>query len=199
LEEAYKFRNNEIITISEIKEKFLNLEGKSLNLEGNSTVCDFPSEIQEGNTQSKVNKSKVNLEAAPPAFPEDPFPSKPEKKKKDPLRDRDPENDMERVEKAYQLNWESLYAQGKVKAIKPVVNWKHTRKLLKTHFKNLDVELIIQAIKNGLKDDWVMNHGYSLGIMLSAGVLNRLINASPSAAPAGLADKEGLSGLTSTF
>jgi hypothetical protein len=61
LKGAYKFRNNEIITISEIKGKFLNQQGKSLNLEvkslnllGNSTVCDFPSEIQEGNTQSKV-------------------------------------------------------------------------------------------------------------------------------------------------
>jgi hypothetical protein len=61
LKGAYKFRNNEIITISEIREKFLNqqvkslnLEVKSLNLLGNSTAYDFPSEIQEGNTQSKV-------------------------------------------------------------------------------------------------------------------------------------------------
>jgi hypothetical protein len=43
----------------------------------------FPSygnpEIQGHNPQSKVKKSKENSEATPPAFPENPLPSKPEK------------------------------------------------------------------------------------------------------------------------
>jgi hypothetical protein len=84
---------------------------------------------------------------------------------------------MERVEKAYWTNWDSLYAQGKVKTVNPVVNLNQTRKLLKTYFESLAPELIIQAINNGMKDDWVVNSGYSLGIILSASVLNRLINA----------------------
>jgi hypothetical protein len=200
LDEAYKFRNNEIITISEIKGKFLNqqgkslnLEGKSLNLPGNAHTGDFPSEIQEGNTQSKVNKSKVNKskvnkskvnsDVSHPAFSETPFSSKPEKAKKAPLREREPANDMERVEKAYLLNWDILYAQKKVKAINPVVNWNQTRKLLQTHFEDFDVELIIQAVNNALNDEWVLNKGYSLGIILSASVLNRLINGSGSGPP----------------
>jgi hypothetical protein len=101
--------------------------------------------------------------------------------KKAPLREREPANDMERVEKAYLLNWDSLYAQGKVKAINPVVNWNQTRKLLKNHFENLTAELIIQGINNGLNDEWVLNSGYSLGMMLSASVLNRLINGNGTA------------------
>jgi hypothetical protein len=122
-----------------------------------------------------------NKEAAPPVFPENPSSSKLVKPKKAPLREREPVNDMERVEKAYLLNWDTLYSQGKVKAINPVVNWNQTRKLLKTHFETLDAELIIQAVNNALNDDWVLNAGYSLGMMLSASVLNRLINGNGSA------------------
>jgi DNA-binding Lrp family transcriptional regulator len=154
----------------------------------NPSVCSFPVKILGNNPQTKLKKtklkdSKVNSEAAPPAFPENPLPSKPEKTKKPPLREREPINDMERVEKAYLLNWDSLYAQGKVKAINPVVNWNQTRKLLKTHFESLDVELIIQAVNNALNDEWVLNAGYSLGMMLSASVLNRLINGNGSGPP----------------
>jgi len=60
------------------------------------------------------------------------------------------------------------------------VNWNQTRKLLKTHFENFTAELIIQGINNGLNDEWVLNTGYSLGMMLSANVLNRLINGNGS-------------------
>ena len=107
-------------------------------------------------------------------------PQNPEKTKKPSLREREPANDIERVEKTYLENWDTLYAQGKVKAINPVVNWNQTRKLLKTHLENLNADLIILAINNGVKDDWIMNTGYSLGTMLSASVLNRLINANDS-------------------
>jgi hypothetical protein len=186
LEEAYRYRNNRIITIDEIRAKFENHEGKSQNHKGNGENHEGKGLNHTGNPQSKVKKSKVkeskeNSEATPPAFPENPLPSKPEKAKKAPLREREPVNDMERVEKAYLLNWDSLYAQGKVKAVNPVVNWNQTRKLLKKHFENLTAELIIQGINNGLNDDWIMNAGYSLGMMLSASVLNRLINGNGSA------------------
>jgi hypothetical protein len=169
-----------------IRSKFVTMYGNELNIHGKPVSKYGNPEIQGHNPQSKVKKSKVkkskeDTEAAPPAFPENPLPSKPEKAKKAPLRERDPVNDMERVEKAYLLNWDSLYAQGKVKAINPVVNWNQTRKLLKTHFETLDVALIIQAVNNALNDDWVLNAGYSLGIMLSATVLNRLINGNGSA------------------
>jgi hypothetical protein len=171
-----------------IRSKFVSMYGNSLNIHGNPVSKYGNPEIQGHNPQSKVKKSKVkkskeDSEAAPPAFPENPSSSKPVKQKKAPLREREPVNDMERVEKAYLLNWDTLYSQGKVKAINPVVNWNQTRKLLKTHFESLDVELIIQAVNNALNDEWVLNAGYSLGMILSASVLNRLINGNGSGPP----------------
>jgi len=120
------------------------------------------------------------------------------KPKEIPLREREPVNDTERVEKVYLQNWDTLYSQNKVKTPYPVINWNQTRSLLKTHFINLKPEIIIQAINNGMKDDFIMSGGYSLGTMLAASVLNRLINLG-SAVPTRLADKKSLSGLGSTF
>jgi len=99
------------------------------------------------------------------------------KTKKPPLRERKPENDMEKVEKAYLLNWDILFSQGKVKTPNPIVNWTQTRSLLKNHFKSLVPEQIIRAVNNGMADDFILQGGYSLATMLSATVLNRLINS----------------------
>ena len=174
LEPAYEKRNNKVITIDEIRKMFI--KG------GRNPVSDPDNSVKVGdNPQSKVKKSKVkkskDTEASPPVVSDT---SKTEKAKKAPLREREPANDMERVEKAYLINWDSLHAQGKVKAVNPVVNWNQTRKLLKAHFENFTAELIIQGINNGLNDEWVLDTGYSLGMMLSANVLNRLINGNGS-------------------
>lgn len=102
---------------------------------------------------------------------------KPDKPKKPRLREREPVNDMEKVEKAYLQNWDMLYSQQRVETAEPVVTWGQTRTLLKKLLVKLKPEQLIQAINNGLNDEWIMNNGYSLGLMLSAQVLNRLINA----------------------
>ena len=112
-----------------------------------------------------------NPSTAPPPSKAKPKPKKP------PLREREPENDMERVEKAYLLNWDNLFSQGKVKTANPIVNWTQTRALLKNHFKNLVPEQIISVVKNGVSDDFILQGGYSLATMLSSSVLNRLINS----------------------
>jgi hypothetical protein len=147
-----------------------------------------------GFAESKTDDSPPSPKTKKPKKP-----SSKQKSKKPPLREREPVNDMERVEKAYRQNWDTLFAQRKVKTAEPVINWNQTRNQLKNHFERVKPELIIQAINNGMTDDFVLGSGYSLGIMLSAKVLNRLINASAAAAPPGLADKNALSGLTSTF
>ncbi len=105
------------------------------------------------------------------------------KPKKPPLREREPENDMERVEKAYIQNWDALFSQKRVETPDPIVNWNQTRALLKNYFEKMKPEQIIQAINTGLKDDFVMNGGYSLGIMLTASVLNRLVNTNHETSP----------------
>jgi len=184
LTDAYKQRKNKIITMGEIKEKFVSMYGNSINGDNSGVSIHGNSAKQGDNAQrkgkeTKVKKSKEDAEVSPPAVSEIP---KSEKAKKAPLREREPANDMERVEKAYLINWDSLHAQGKVKAVNPVVNWNQTRKMLKTHFENFTPELIIQGINNGLNDEWVLNTGYSLGMMLSANVLNRLINGNGAGA-----------------
>ena len=123
----------------------------------------------------------------------------PQKTKKPPLREREPVNDFEVVEKAYLQNWDVLFSQNRVKTADPVVNWNQTRKLLKNYFEKLKPEQIVKAINSGMNDDFIMSGGYSLGTMLSASVLNRLINTSQRAPPQGLAGKESLTGLDSVF
>jgi hypothetical protein len=198
LEEAYKRRSNEIITIDEIRAIFekggknpenvnvpvnpVNVDINPVNADINDTETPQNGEFAYNNPQSKVKKSKVNSEAPPPAVSKTSSPQKSEKPKKPPLREREPENDYERVEKAYLENWDTLYGQGKVKTDVPIVNWTQIRSLLKNHFEKLKPEQIIMAINNGLKDDWVMNNGYSFGVILSTSVLNRLINAEKTGA-----------------
>jgi hypothetical protein len=115
------------------------------------------------------------------------------KPKKLPLREREPVNDMERVEKAYLTNWDALYSQGKVKTAEPIIRWGQIRKQLKDHFVKLKPEQIIQAINNGLKDERIMNDGYSLSTILTAWVLNRLINATQKESSISRHQKEKMS------
>jgi hypothetical protein len=192
LEEAYKKRINEIITIDEIRAIFETVgrnpvsgTGNPVKGAGNPAANDsdgvsgsFPHLKGGDNPQSKVKKSKVKKtipEALPPGEAE--TSSSSQKPKKTPLREREPENDYERVEKAYLQSWDTLYDQGKVKTDDPVVNWNQTRALLKRHFEKLKPDQIIHALKSGMEDDFVLSGGYSLGVILSASVLNRLINA----------------------
>jgi len=88
------------------------------------------------------------------------------------------EKDFEKVKTTYLKNWASLYADSLVKTKKPIVNWNQTKSLLKKHFANkLDADQIIQAINNGMKDDFALSECYTLNTLLSASVMNRLVNS----------------------
>jgi hypothetical protein len=147
------------------------------------------------NSNSNINSSgpaERKAEASPPVDSES---SPKPRSKKLPLREREPENDMEQVEKAYLQNWDALYSQKRVKTLDPVINWNQTRALIKRHFEKLKPCQIIHAINNGMKDDFIMNGSYSLAVMLSASVLNRLINSSSAGPPPGQQSKKSLGGL----
>jgi len=120
------------------------------------------------------------FEAPPPPTPDEKPPERAKavgRPKKPPLREREPENGHERVEKAYLENWDRLRAEGKVQTREPIVNWGQTRKLLSARFAWLPPDKIVEAINNGLKNDFVMRGGYSLATMLSASTLNGLLNS----------------------
>lgn len=123
------------------------------------------SNLKEFNTNSNLN---LNAE------------EKPKKAKKEPLRNREPINDYEKVEKTYIETWDYLYSQNRVNTVDPIISansWRKIRALEKGLFdKQISSEVISNAIKKAINDNFVITNGYSLEIILSGGVINRLIN-----------------------
>lgn len=98
------------------------------------------------------------------------------KAKKPPLVDREPVNDIERVEKAYLLNYRELYKSGIVSTEKPIINWGQARKRTKDLLAQYGLEIILKAVKNSIESDFCIQNGYSLNTIFSSGVLSGLIN-----------------------
>lgn len=102
------------------------------------------------------------------------------KPKKEPLKNREPENAYECVEKTYIELWDSLFSQKKVNTPEPLISrnsWLKIRRLEKGLFEqNISVESIQNAIKKAALDNFIINNGYSFELILSGNVINRLIN-----------------------
>ena len=109
------------------------------------------------------------------------------KPKKESLRNREPENNYECVEKAYIELWDSLYSQKKVNTPDPLITsntWLKIRKLEKSLFdNNIPVEVLKNAIKKAASDNFIINNGYAFDLILSGNVINRLINGSGNNQP----------------
>ena len=97
--------------------------------------------------------------------------------KKPPLRLREPKNDLEVVEKEYLKNWDRLFNSGKVKTKEPLINWIQSRSLLKNLLEKLKPEDIAKVLAIAAEDNFILSGGYNLNTILSANVLNRLLNA----------------------
>lgn len=100
-----------------------------------------------------------------------------EEVKRVPLIDRDPKNDLEKVEKLYLVNYKTLYKNGYLKMEKPVINWTASRKLTKNAIEKYGLETILKAVKKSKENKFCLQSGYVLTTILSAGVLAQLINA----------------------
>jgi hypothetical protein len=119
----------------------------------------------------------VPLEPAGASLPK-PKQAKPNRPKEPPLTEREPKNDQDRVIKAYALNFKTLYEQGKVTTPTPVINYGMIGKLIKHHIAdNITVEQLTGALNRAMSDTFVLGRGYTFSTILSAGVLNRLINS----------------------
>ena len=125
------------------------------------------------------------------------------KPKKPPLREREPENDQERVVKAYLENWDELHRRGVVKTAEPVMNRAQVGSLIKGLLKNqgLDIGRIISVVNKSASDPFVLQNGFSLGGILSASNVNKQLNGSTgppsgygqrSSTPPSLAGKNSL-------
>lgn len=103
-------------------------------------------------------------------------PQKPFRKRKPPLPEREPENDIERVEKKYLENYAELYGRGIVSTEKPIVNWGQSRRLTRSVLDEYGLEAILMALRKSLDSEFCVQKGYCLTTILSSGVLAGLIN-----------------------
>ena len=94
-----------------------------------------------------------------------------------PLIDREPKNDLEKVEKEYLLNYKSLYEAGMLNSEKPILNWTASRKLTNDAIKKYGLDVILQAVQRSKDNQFCVEKGYALTTILSAGVLAGLINS----------------------
>lgn len=103
-------------------------------------------------------------------------PTEKTKKTRKSLLDREPKNDLEKVEKEYLLNYRELHQKGLLKMESPVINWNASRKLTKDTIAKYGLETVLKAIKKSKENQFCVDRGYVLTTILSAGVLAGLIN-----------------------
>lgn len=96
--------------------------------------------------------------------------------KKVPLIEREPKNDLERVEKAYLLNYKTLYESGVVRMPQPVINWTACRKLTNDCITKYGIDNVVNAVTKSINSEFCVRKGYSLTTILSNGVLSELLN-----------------------
>lgn len=117
---------------------------------------------------------------------------KPEKKpaaeKKKPLAEREPVNDIERVEKEYLRNYSQLHGLGIIRMEKPIINWTASRKMTKDAIRKYGVGVVLEAVRKGMNSRFCINKGYTLTTILSAGVLAGLVNVEKPLGRTALAD-----------
>lgn len=93
-----------------------------------------------------------------------------------PLLEREPNNDLELIEKEYLKNYDELYKCGVLKTDKPIINWAQSRKLTNDALKKFGKDTVLEAIKKSKSNDFCVEKGYSLTTILSAGVFAGLVN-----------------------
>lgn len=117
---------------------------------------------------------------------------KPEKKpaaeKKKPLAEREPVNDIERVEKEYLRNYSQLHVLGIIRMEKPIINWTASRKMTKDAIRKYGVGVVLEAVRKSMNSRFCITKGYTLTTILSAGVLAGLVNVEKPPGRTALAD-----------
>ena len=170
LEDGGYIKTELIYEGKEVKQRKIYLSNVSINIDRvsikssqgiNKKLGGYQQKVKDNNTS--INNININNTEKP-------------KTKKLPLIEREPENDIERVEKQYLLNYQQLYRSGIVHTEKPVVNWLQSRKLTKQVIETYGVDTIIKAVKDSINNDFCVQKGYCLTMILSAGVLSGLIN-----------------------
>lgn len=159
---------------------------KNLNNGSKETLLGSKETIPVGSKETLPNNKYItnnisnNISNSASPFGDDELftvDSIPGEKKKLPLREREPENDMERVEKTYLSQWDYLLSRGLVKTRDPPPSiWTPCRALMKRLIPAFGVDNICSAVAKAAEDDFCLQGGYSLQMILAGGVITRLVN-----------------------
>lgn len=142
----------------------------------------IPAEIPEAE-----DKKEVEAAAETPAAKKEPN-APDEKEVKKPLAEREPVNDIERVEKAYLRNYNQLHGLGIIRMEKPIINWTASRKMTKDAIRKYGVGVVLEAVRKSMNSRFCITKGYTLTTILSAGVLAGLVNVEKPPGRTQLAD-----------
>lgn len=166
--------------ISELKQIATDKSGAYFKLAGISE--SVPAEIPEAEETKEIEAVEETSEVE----------RKPEKKpateKKKPLAEREPVNDIERIEKEYLRNYSQLHGLGIIRMEKPIINWTVSRKMTKDAIRKYGVGVVLEAVRKSMNSRFCITKGYVLTTILSAGVLAGLVNVEKSPGRTQLAD-----------
>lgn len=84
--------------------------------------------------------------------------------------------DEKKIEEAYFDHYSKLYKRGIMNMPKPDINYGQCRKLERDKLKKFGLEAILLALQRGAEDDFCVQKGYSLSMILSSGMFNSLVN-----------------------
>ena len=87
------------------------------------------------------------------------------------LLDREPKNDMERINKKWLENYIAIH---KNQPINPA--WNITTPLVSKAIKQAGIEKVLQALDTAMQDEFCLKAGYMLKVIMSGNVISRLIN-----------------------
>lgn len=149
------------------------------NLEKKGLICHTQT-VKEGKTYNTYYLVKSEAPAKQEEKP------KTTRAKKVPLMEREPVNDIERVEKKYLQNYRHLHDVGKMTLQEPVVPWQKAVVLIKACLASAGLEKTCEALDKAMQDSWILSTGYALTTILSGNVFSRLMNATTSGVGVGV-------------
>lgn len=152
-------------------------------LPGGKNADDALGEIPES-VPAEIPEAEEKKEIGAVEEPE----KEPAAKKKKPLAEREPVNDIERVEKEYLRNYSQLHGLGIIRMEKPIINWTASRKMTKDAIRKYGVGVVLEAVRKSMNSRFCITKGYTLTTILSAGVLAGLVNVEKPPGRTALAD-----------
>lgn len=87
-----------------------------------------------------------------------------------------PKSEITIILDSYHQEYKKLFEKGKVETEKPIIFYNIIGKTIKNLLKILTKDEIIKCIQKASSDDWIIEQGFSLNVILSQGQINKLLN-----------------------